>query len=458
MALIPYQTPTGTIDGVNKTFTASTTIYQFDSILVDGADYTTAPVINGSSFTLADAPTVSIEIQFYDTNPALSTTVTGNNTLLTNRGNVRTRLKIDPQKKIWSDDTLDRYINEGQRWLLNDPTLNWEFQETVGYLLPVLDYQEYRSSTDTYPETYMTTKLKKFIRGQTETGSNISFGKLPSYGTGASSAASMLTAYGQRYFLNTGYDSATTYTTLHNMDSYDGDGTWVASNDATSVSTNTTDQKEGTGCVSFNVDVSGSSNNKATITNPDMTPVTLSDSIENGGLIMWVYFPTVVYMKSLEVKFGLDSSNYYAAKQYEVDVQGMKYSAGWNRIFLQTKNKQTIGEPTTSIGYLQVTVEFDSGQTDFTSFLVDNIQFCNKYIQYWYSRKAVDLNTDSSESIVPNQYQFIYELYAEFKALSQIAGREAQAKLRLDEANMNRNIMIEELQYNVPQDFTMPPR
>jgi hypothetical protein len=67
--------------------------------------------------------------------------------LLTNRGNVRTDLKIDPQKKIWSDATINRFINQGQRWIVNDPSVDWPFMETVGYIVPVLDYQEYRKSS-----------------------------------------------------------------------------------------------------------------------------------------------------------------------------------------------------------------------------------------------------------------------------------------------------------------------
>jgi len=380
--------------------------------------------------------------------------------LLNNRGNVRTNLKIDPHKKIWSDATLDRFINQGQRWLINDPAMNWNFGESIGYLVPVQGYQEYRASSDDNPETYFSTQIKSILKAKASTGGSFQFGRLPSYTESYSSAPSILTEYAQRYFLNAGYKDAATYTTLHNMDTFDGDGTWVGSNDATTVATDAVTFKDGLGSVSFDIDVSNSSYNKATITNSTLTAVDLSgEDFNDGAIILWAYLTDSSKIRSIEVKFGSDSSNYYGVNSYEKDVQGVKYSNGWNRILIPTLNKQTVGSPTISaVDFLQVNIEFASSEIDQVSCRIDNIQYVNKYIEYFYTRKAVDMSEDSDESEVSSQYQFVYELYATYKALSTISGKEQQASKFFDEAKFNKNIMIEEIAYSVPQEFTMPPR
>lgn len=380
-------------------------------------------------------------------------------TLITNRGNVRTNLKIDSKKKIWSDDTLDRYINEGQRWLINDPAMNWNFGESIGYLVPVQGYQEYLASTDGNPETFFSPKLKTLLKARASTGGEITFNRLPAFNSTSATAPSKLTEYAENFFINAGYKEAATYTTLHNMDTYDGDGTWVGSNDATTVATDASTYKEGSGSVSFAIDVSNSTANKATLTNSTFTSVDLSgEDLNDGGIILWVNLSSASDIKGFEVKFGSDSSNYYSARTYGRDVQGRKYADGWNRIFLPTVNTSKTGTPDLSdLDYLQVNIEFSSGETDLTA-NIDSIQYIDKYVEYFHTLKATDLNADSDESIVPSEYQFVFELYATYKAFSTVPGFDNQANSFYKQAKMNKNIIIEEIGYSYPQEFLMPPR
>jgi len=379
-------------------------------------------------------------------------------TLITNRGNVRTNLKIDPQKKIWSDATIDRYINEGQRWVINDPAVNWQFSQKTGYLIPVQGYQEYRTSTDDLPESFFSPYIKQLIQAKASNGTEIQFSDLYRYNNQTATAPSIISEYANRFFLNAGYQSAATYTTLHNMDTFDGNGTWTGSNDATTVATDASTYKEGAGSVSFTIDVSNSTSNKATLTNSTMASVDISSYLLNdSGIILWAYLTDASEIKSFEVKFGSDSSNYYAVKSYGTNVQGINYTDGWNRIFIPTTNRQTVGSPdTTAIDYLQVNIQFDSSETDQSSCRIDNIQIVDKFIQYLYGNTAIDLSADSDESDVPSQYQYVYELYAEYKCFRIIGGKENLANLKLDEAKMAKNMMIEELQYNIPREFTLP--
>ena len=380
--------------------------------------------------------------------------------LLTNRANVRSNLKIDPQKKIWSDADLTRYLNEGQRWVLNESNINWQSAETTGYLIPVLDYQEYRASDDDNPETFFSTKIRQLLKARASTGSHINFSDWAVYNNNTATSPSVLSAYANRFFLNAGYLAGAVYTTLHNMDTFDGNGTWAGSNDATTVATDATTYKEGAGSVSFTVDVSNSTADKATLTNSTLTAVDISAyDLKEGGIILWAYLTDATEIRAFEVKFGSDSSNYYAVKGYEKDVQGLKYKNGWNRIFLPSINKQTTGTPDmTAVDYLQVNMEFDNSETDQASCRIDSIQYVDKYIEYWYTRSSADMSGDSDESVIPSEYQHVYETYAEYKALRLIPGMEQRANLRLDEAKMYKNKMIDELVWNLPRNFEMPPR
>lgn len=381
-------------------------------------------------------------------------------TLITNRGNVRSNLKIDPQKKIWSDPDLNRYINEGQRWVLNDANVEWQSSQTVGYLVPVLDYQEYRASIDDLPENFFSTKIKKLIKARASNGTDITFSDWAIYSNSVATAPSVISEYANRFFLNAGYQTGATYTTLHAMDTYDGDGTWAGTNDATTVATDASTYKEGTGSVSFTVDVSNSTSNKATLTNSTFTSVDISSNdLNDGGIILWAYLTDATEIRSFEVLFGSDSSNYYSAKSYAKDVQGFNYKDGWNRIFIPTINRRTTGTPDmTAVDYLQVNIEFDSSEADQTSCRIDNIQYVDKYIEYWYARKSSDMSADSDESVIDSEYQYVYETYAEYKALRIVPGMEQRANLKLDEAKMYKNTMLDELMYNLPRNFEMPPR
>jgi hypothetical protein len=69
MAYIANETPAGVINGVNTTFTLADTVYQIVLVTVDGVIYTGYYSEVGSVITLSDAPTVSITVSYYTSNP-----------------------------------------------------------------------------------------------------------------------------------------------------------------------------------------------------------------------------------------------------------------------------------------------------------------------------------------------------------------------------------------------------
>lgn len=376
-------------------------------------------------------------------------------TLNTNRGNVRSNLKIDPKKKIWADETLDRFINEGQNWMVNDPSMTWSFGETIGYIVPVLDYQEYSKSQNDNPENYFSPYIRQLLKMQVN-NRVLNNNYLPNFASGGSNSPSASSLYANRVFLNAGYDVPAVYTTIHNMDTFNGNGTWVGSNDAENVVTDASVFKEGTGSVAFDIDVSNSITNKATLINNNLAPVDLSSAkLMEGGVIFWVYLTNQTNIRSFEFLFGSDSNNYYSIKQYDSNVQGQNYTVGWNRIFIPTINNAKTGIPDLSaVDYIGLNIIFDSSEGDQTSCRIDNIQYIDKYLAYFYTQRPVILS-DDDESIVPEEDQFVYELYATYKALSIIPGKENSAQKFFEEAKFQKNRMFEQDVYNIIQEYKM---
>jgi len=458
MAFYSKEVPSGTIDGANKTFTLANTIFQIDDIWVDGAIYETAPATSGNTVTLDDAPTASISVDYYDSEDTATTTASGRNTLATNRDNLRDRLKIDPNGKVWSDDTLDRFLNDGQRELLNDPDVQWSFQETTGYVVPIdNNLSEIIRSDKDNPENYYSKHIKQFKDFWASTGGDMARILTNPPVDNASGTPSRYDDYAENIFYNAGYQNAATYTTLHNMDTFDGDGTWTAGSiEATGVGTSST-YKEGTGAVSFNLAPSATVADNAEIYNSDMTAVDISAvNLNQGGVIVWIYLPDETYFDEVTVYFGSDSSNYYKVRNYKKTAQGNTYTTGWNRIFIPTIKRAQTGSPDLSaMGYLKVRLGYENGISSMNGIIIDGIQIVDKYIKYLYMIASTDLTTDSATSVVPNQYQFVYELYAEWQAWTVLSGREDKANQAFQIYNRAKNRMKRELGWNDQAFFTM---
>lgn len=66
MAIITKEIPTGVVDGVNQSFTLSNNISNIDDVWVDGIIYTgtNTYTVESKAFTLADAPTTSIYVDY----------------------------------------------------------------------------------------------------------------------------------------------------------------------------------------------------------------------------------------------------------------------------------------------------------------------------------------------------------------------------------------------------------
>lgn len=117
--IISNEIPSWPINWVNKSFTSSLSILSVSSIIMDWAEYFDF-VVSWTTVTLTDAPTLSIYIDYialwYGWDQSLSFS-----SLIELRVLVRTTYsKIDPNAKVWDNNTLDHYINEAYRKIQRD--------------------------------------------------------------------------------------------------------------------------------------------------------------------------------------------------------------------------------------------------------------------------------------------------------------------------------------------------
>ena len=156
-------------------------------------------------------------------------------------------------------------------------------------------------------------------------------------------------------------------------------GTWEAdtvNSDATNVAIDTVDGSNSTtGCLSFDVDVSQSANNRATIYNDDLTTEDLTNDKDLSSWIIDIKFPIVTYLSSVTFYWGSSSSNYYSVTQ-TTNYDGSAFTAD----FLNTLKFAWLGATVTgtpddeNINFIRIDINYTGSQADATSYKLDNLR------------------------------------------------------------------------------------
>lgn len=195
--------------------------------------------------------------------------------------------------------------------------------------------------------------------------------------------------------------------TLHACDSYNGNGTWVATGDASNVRTDTQRYQEGSGSVAF--DGAGTS---LILTNSTMEAIDISNIGTNGTAFLSLYVPSTP-PASITLKVGTDSSNYYQ-KQVTIRNNGLAFKQGYNLIGFDLSSATETGSVTdASAGYLQVTIANTSSVTA-TGYRLDMIVLGQgtEITPKYYSRFIVesDSGTRQSEFEAGDDVSILYEV------------------------------------------------
>lgn len=140
----------------------------------------------------------------------------------------------------------------------------------------------------------------------------------------------------------------------------------TATNDAVNLTTGTAIR--GANSVSFDIDVSNSANNYATITWAGASTVDISSA--KGYVAFWVYVPSgfTTELSSVAFRLGSDSSNYYSW------TLGNLNEGENNFVVLQFSDASTTGTPVdTAVDYFLLQVNYTASYTDKLGVLIDSM-------------------------------------------------------------------------------------
>lgn len=171
---------------------------------------------------------------------------------------------------------------------------------------------------------------------------------------------------------------------LTSFDTITTGGTWTADttgSDALNITTDSNEFKQGSGSLNFDVDVSQSGNNYATLYCPDFTETDLSSLEDLGYFLYWIYIPENLYTSSVTFTFGSDSAatpstkaNYWSATA-TTDINGNALVDGWNQIKIAWADTTMSGAPDSSaIQYIEMRVNYTGSQLDDTDYRYDYLR------------------------------------------------------------------------------------
>lgn len=189
-------------------------------------------------------------------------------------------------------------------------------------------------------------------------------------------------------------------------------GTWAVdavNSDATNLTIDTNEFKEGSASFNFDVTVGQSVNNRATIQNASLTSRNYTAQEDLASWIFWVYLPDVSHFSSVTFYWGSSSSNYWSAT-VTADMNGNAFVDGWNRLQVDWRGSTVTGTPVSSaISFMRFDFNYTSSQVSDTDFRIDDLkliipQTLTFYYTTWFvgtSAGGTDISAFTADTDVP---------------------------------------------------------
>lgn len=211
---------------------------------------------------------------------------------------------------------------------------------------------------------------------------------------------------------------------INNCDSLTTNGAWVvdALTNADNLTLDSTEYKEGSASLNFDIDVSLTATDTAAIENSTMTSVDLSGHEDKSTMFAWVFLPDVTYITSLDLRWGSSSSAYWSVN-VTTSFSGVDFKAGWNKVGFAWDGATETGTPDSSaITYLYYNINFSSSQVDDTDFRLDDIRstmpervtlnyYSTNFVKKTDGSYDAEFDTDDDTTILEN-FQDEILLYA----------------------------------------------
>lgn len=199
--------------------------------------------------------------------------------------------------------------------------------------------------------------------------------------------------------------------TISGFDTTTDGGTWTVddtNSDATNITKDVNEKKQGSASLNFDIDVSQSGNNYATIYAPDAPSRDLSSLEDLGSFLFWIYIPDSTDTTSLTLFWGDDASgtpatktNYWSAT-VTTDINGNAFVDGWNEIVVNWQDATKTGTPDSSdIVYYEFRVTYGVGQGDDTDYRLDYFRIVQpERLTFHYISWNVGTDTGGSDITV----------------------------------------------------------
>lgn len=154
---------------------------------------------------------------------------------------------------------------------------------------------------------------------------------------------------------------------------------WAAADDAANVTTNTSTYQVSSAALSFDLDVSGSAEDYATVSNASLTAVDLSAVEDTGNIEFWIYIPNNTNITSLDFRWGSDASNYWEQTGITTNYEGKLLENGWNYVSIYWPTATQVLSPSASaVDYLFVRLNYTSSQQDMTGILLNGFRWVDE--------------------------------------------------------------------------------
>lgn len=226
------------------------------------------------------------------------------------------------------------------------------------------------------------------------------------------------------------------------------DGTWTAdivNSDALNITFDVNERTTGSASLNFDVDVSQSANNRATIYLDKGQSDDLSYYEDLGSFTLDVYIPDVTTIASVTLRWSSDNgatpstiSNYWTATS-TTDVNGNALVQGWNTLRFAWQTSVVVGTPDPStIYFYSIQLNYSVGQVDDTDFRYDNLNMVKpEKLTFHYISWLVGTNnsgTDITAFTATSDIPFFSGRYDQYKyAVAHYASSLAYYSMRLKE-------------------------
>jgi len=180
-----------------------------------------------------------------------------------------------------------------------------------------------------------------------------------------------------------------------------GGGTWATdstNSDATNLTVDTVEKEQGNASLNFDIDISQSGNNKATIQNTTLTSMDLSDYEDLASWIFEIYIPDVTYFSSVTLYWGSSSTSYWSATA-TTDIDGSAFADGWNKVKINWADATETSSPDESaIDFISFDFNYTASQGDDTDYRIDYLRLAvPEKLTFHYLSWYVGTNTGGTD-------------------------------------------------------------